>query len=781
MHAAPASRAISGVCVLAVALLLASCKTPKNQTYSIGGAVSGLTGTGLVLQNNGGNDLAVSSNGSFTFSTKLKKDASYSVTAPNQPSGQSCTVANGTGTVSSNVTNVAVTCVTSAFTLGGTVSGLAGAGLVLQNGGNDLAILADGPFIFFTGLANGVNYSVTVRTQPSGQGCSVANGDGNIAGANVTNIAVACAAPPAAPTLSLGFGVKELKFSWSAIGGADFYRLLENPDGVSGYVQVATNLTALSYDHTIPVHRRLNASYVIEACNAGGCTASFSLNLGTNLTQAIGYVKASNTGAGDQLGIVVALSGDGNTLAVGAHAEDSGLTGVSSGIVSEANSGNAAPESGAVYVFARIAGTWLQQAYVKASNTGAGDAFGAAIALSGDGNTLAVGARSEASGATGIGGNQTDDCGAASPINCASNSGAVYLYTRTAGTWSQQAYLKASNTTTWAFFGSSVALSGDGNTLAVGAVFESSGTTGINSTPDQSAGFSGAVYVFARSAGNWLQQAYVKSSNTETFDMFGNSVALSGDGNTLAVGAPLEDSGLIGVTAGIVNEATSGNAASGSGAVYVYTRTAGNWSQQSYVKASNTGDSDNFGTSVALSSDGNTLAVGAPGEDSGLTGVAAGIMNEATSLNAEEDAGAVYVYARSAGTWSQQAYVKASNTGAGDAFGIAVALSGDGNALAVGAQSEDGGTIGVGSTPDTSSITDAGAVYFYARSAGAWSQQTYVKASNTRPSDLFGSTVALSGDGTALAVGAPREDGSTTGVGNPPDDQAADAGAVYLY
>ena len=291
MHATLASRATSGACFLALALVLASCKKPNNENYSIGGTVSGLTGSGLMLQNNGGNDLAVSSNGGFTFSNKLKKNTSYSVTVMTQPSGQNCTVANGTGTVSANVANVAVTCVTSAFTLGGTVSGLTGTGLVLQdNGANDLAILADGSFIFSPALANGVNYSVTVRTQPSGQGCSVANGDGNIAGANVTNIAVACAAPPAAPTLSLGFGVKELKFTWPGVSGADFYRLLENPDGVSGYTPVAADITALSYNHTIPVHRRMNASYVLEACNAGGCTPSFSLNLGTNLTQAIGYV-----------------------------------------------------------------------------------------------------------------------------------------------------------------------------------------------------------------------------------------------------------------------------------------------------------------------------------------------------------------------------------------------------------------------------------------------------------------------------------------------------------
>ncbi len=772
MHAKTlASRAISGFCVLAVALLLASCKVGRNPSYTVGGTVSGLTGAGLVLQNNGGDNLAISANGAFTFSIPLKKHASYSVTVLTQPSGQTCTVANGSGSIEGdkgdNVTNVAVTCVSNGFTVGGTASGLTGTGLVLQNnGGNNLAISADGAFTFSPLLASGVSYSVTVLTQPSGRGCSVANGSGSIAGANVTNVSVACAAPPAAPILSLGFGVKELQFTWPAVGGADFYRLLENPDGVSGYSQVATNIATLSYNHTIPVHRRLNASYIVEACNVGGCTASFAQTLGINsLTQAIGYFKASNPGVGDQFGLSVALSGDGNTLAVGAPNEDSSSTGINSA------PNESAANAGAVYVFTKSAGTWLQQAYVKASNAGANASFGISVALSGDGNTLAVGARSEASSTTGI--NSTPD-------QSAPSAGAVYVFTRITGTWSQQAYVKASNTESSDFFGAAVALSGDGNTLAVGAVFESSALTGVKAgivdeaTAGNAAFFAGAVYVYARIAGSWAQQAYVKASNTESVDLFGNSVALSGDGNTLAVGAPLEDSSLTGVTPGSVNETTSGNGALDSGAVYVYARIADTWSQQAYVKASNTGAGDNFGNSVALSGDGNTLAVGAPFEDSSSTGI------DSTPDVLATDAGAVYVYSRSAGTWSRQAYVKASNTGAGDNFGTSVALSGDGNALAVGAPLEDGGGTGIGSTPDESAI-DAGAAYFYTRSTGTWSQQTYVKASNPDTLDNFGTSVALNSDGNTLAVGAQLEDGSSTGIGGTPDNSAANSGAVYLY
>jgi len=126
-------------------------------------------------------------------------------------------------------------------------------------------------------------------------------------------------------------------------------------------------------------------------------------------------------------------------------------------------------------------------------------------------------------------------------------------------------------------------------------------------------------------------------------------------------------------------------------------------------------------------------------------------------------------------------YPKASTPGDTDNFGTSVALSGDGNALAVGAPFEDGSGAGIGSLPDELA-PDSGAVYFYARSAGTWSQQAYVKASNLPEfNDQFGTSVALSGDGNTLAVGARFEDGSSTGIDGTPDNLAVDAGAVYLY
>lgn len=166
--------------------------------FALRGTVSGLAGTGLVLQNNGGDDLAVATNGEFSFPSPIASGATYSVTVKTQPSGpaQSCGVANGNGIVgAADVTNVTITCATGTFTVGGTVTGLQGSGLVLtNNGGDNLTIAGNGPFQFPTMLASGASYSVAVRTNPSNpaQSCAVTNAAGTLSGASIANITVTC-------------------------------------------------------------------------------------------------------------------------------------------------------------------------------------------------------------------------------------------------------------------------------------------------------------------------------------------------------------------------------------------------------------------------------------------------------------------------------------------------------------------------------------------------------------------------------------------------------------
>ena len=172
--------------------------TCSSSAFVVGGTVSGLAGSGLVLSlNAGAQTLPVSANGSFTFPTALANGSSYAVTVGTQPSGQTCSVGNGSGQITgANVTNVAVTCVSN-YTVGGSVSGLTGSGLVLSlnAGAQTFPVSANGGFTFPTALADGSNYAVTVAAHPSGQTCSVGSGSGQIAGANVTSVAVTCGFP----------------------------------------------------------------------------------------------------------------------------------------------------------------------------------------------------------------------------------------------------------------------------------------------------------------------------------------------------------------------------------------------------------------------------------------------------------------------------------------------------------------------------------------------------------------------------------------------------------
>jgi hypothetical protein len=407
-----------------------------------------------------------------------------------------------------------------------------------------------------------------------------------------------------------------------------------------------------------------------------------------------------------------------------------------------------------------------QQIYFKPTNPDPGDVFGWSVAIHDD--KMVVGAPNEQSSATGINGTQDD--------NSATTSGAAYVFVREGNTWRQQAYLKASNTqgisqygVGGALFGYSVAIHGD--TIVIGAPWERGKSRGVNGDQsDADIDFTGAAYVFVLSGGTWNQQAYIKPSNTPQQSppdhnfQFGEAVAIFDD--TVAVGALTEPSGAVGI-----NGNQSDTSKPFSGAVYVFQRSGGSWTQQAYIKPSNTDENYNFGAKVALS--GNTLAVGAPGESSSTTGV-----NGSMSANGAPFSGAAYVFVRNDSSWSQQAYVKASNTGEGDRFGLGLAL--DGDTLVVGAPQERSNAFGVNGDQLNNLWLDAGAAYVFTRNGSTWTQQAYLKASNTGFRDRFGSAVTLKED--SLFIGAPTEWSNATGVdSNQLDNSAEGAGAVYQF
>lgn len=478
------------------------------------------------------------------------------------------------------------------------------------------------------------------------------------------------------------------------------------------------------------------------------------------------YVKAQNTttaGLTGGFGQSVALSGDGNTMVVGATGESSN---------GSSDSDTSANGAGAAYVFSRSGTTWTASGYLKAANARAGAHFGQVVAISQDGTLVAVASPDESSAAKGVGGNAAD--------TSAPGAGAVYVFQKSGATWSQTQYIKASNTRAGGNFGGAMAFSADGYTLAVGSYTEPSNAKGVNGDQtNQSAANAGAVYVFGTTTKGtgFTQQAYLKASNTSAGAQFA-AVSLSSDGNELAVGAFGDPSAATGV-----NGDQADTSAAYAGAVYVFNRTAGNtWSQSTYLKASNTRSSGYFGFAVSLSAGGDRLAVGSHGESCANAGVGA----NQTDPTAPQ-AGAVYTFSRSGGAWAQDAYVKPANPHTTAHFGWSVTMAPDGNSLLVGSEQELSGARGV-NAPDASdtSSPNTGAAYFFTRTPGVvWTQRDYLKADNARKDAQFGFAVTMDSHGLTLGIGSLGESSRATGINaaapGPGDTTAPGAGAAYVY
>ena len=435
----------------------------------------------------------------------------------------------------------------------------------------------------------------------------------------------------------------------------------------------------------------------------GTSTSVYTILFERSLSGEQAYLKASNADASDAFGGSVAISGD--TLVVGAIAEDGD---------GSSEFDNSATTSGAAYVFVRSGTSWTQEAYLKARNADMGDQFGGGsfsgmgVAISGD--TIVVGAPNE------------DSDGSSEDDNSASNAGAAYVFVRSGTSWTQQAYLKASNADANDQFGENVSISGD--TIIVGADNEDGDGS---SEDDNSADNAGAAYVFVRSGTSWSQQAYLKALAAEAGDRFGDGVSSSG--NTVVVGAPSTRSG---------------------GAAYVYVRSGETWTRQAELEAPNAGY---FGMRLSISDD--TLVVSAwaePGD------------------NGESRAGAAYVFVRSGTTWAQQGRLTASNAEEEDRFGRRVSISGD-TIIAV-----SNGEDGDGSSEDDNSAENAGAVYVFIRSGTTWTQQAYLKASNAEANDRFGKNISISGDTIVIGASGEDSDGSSEA-----DNSLVGSGAVYVY
>jgi hypothetical protein len=602
------------------------------------------------------------------------------------------------------------------------------------------------------------------------------------------------AKPAVAASSVLSFAAnKTFRFTWADVGDATYYQLMEDPDGLSGFTQVGSDIAQGNgvANHIVPLFSRVNAQYILKSCNTIGCTNSSTVFVSGAMVNSIVYLKASNTGNDDWFGDVLDVSADGNTLAVGAPREDGSTKGINHSQTSQTDNG--VSDSGAVYVFTKSNNQWQQEAYIKASNADIGDHFGSSLSLSGDGLTLVVGAEQESSNGQGVYYNDDGDGDVEQSNNSASNSGAVYVFHKVASTWSQQAYLKSNNSQIDHQFGAFGALdvSDDGNIIAVGALYDDSGARGTKDTTSQSnpgngldtsQTDAGAAYIFTRSNTSWDQTAYIKASNTDAGDNFGK-LSLSGDGKTLVVSAFNEDTLATGVNPSPANQTDNG--APKSGAVYVFTKSNNLWQQEAYIKASNTEEDDGFGgdESIVISKDGLNIAVSAGGESSEATG----IYNNSASTpsdNLSQGSGAVYVFRKATGVWSQEAYIK-SEQGVSKGFGGSrgLAFNKAGTSLAIASKFNTSDSKGVSLlSNNTGSLTQAGAVYFYTRTASSWAYTSFLKAPNTEISDHFGTSVAMDDSGDNLVIGAARESSNATGVGgDDTNNSATSSGAVYVY
>lgn len=399
------------------------------------------------------------------------------------------------------------------------------------------------------------------------------------------------------------------------------------------------------------------------------------------------YLKAPNTGASDAFGSSLALSSDGNTLAVGAPLEDSNASGVDGDMDNDDLS-----DAGAVFIYKRIGSLWALQNYLKASNPGQDDAFGTNLSLSAYGSTLVVGVPNE-------------DSDTLDPdVNNSSQSGAAYVFTQQGDNWQQTSYLKAPIADANDQFGYAVSINANGDTLLISSPFEDSSAQGLNG--DQllnDSENSGAVYSYTFDGTSWTLSNYLKASNTSPGQQFGNALELSADGSTILVGAPYEASLAIGIN-GDENDLSNPD----SGAAYLFKQNSSSWQQEAYIKSSNGDISDLFGSSLSLNWDGSVLAIAAPGESSAAEGVSGTELD-----NTEVDSGAVYVYEDLGSGYEQVKYVKAPNTDSGDAFGEYLSLDGDGETLAIGAPNEQSSSALFENIQSSNSEIEAGAAYLY--------------------------------------------------------------------
>lgn len=548
------------------------------------------------------------------------------------------------------------------------------------------------------------------------------------------------------PELTLTYGFNALELSWGRDPAVTAGWRLERTSRVgtrSVVAELEPSTTSITLETSLVL--AWGSSFVLYACDADDCVPSDPLDVGNDLSNAVGRLQSVPAVSRTQLGTSVATCDDGSRVAVGMPGDAGG-----DGGVDPADTGAVADRSGVVLVYALRPGGYVPESRIKARVPVADSQFGDQVALSGDCETLAVGVPDHAGTAAGI---TTNEGGTSSP-----GSGAAYVFTIIDGRWEQVAFIKADNPNPGDRFGTSLALDFAGTNLVVGAPFEDSPDTGVLEEPDLPGDVegsdSGAVYSYVRGPAptGWSRDWYIKAVTTVSDGNFGRSVSLDGTGGRLAVGAP----GRGGIP--------DGQGAPGSAIVYSRLPTTGQWRNDGPVSDPQGMIGDEFGRAVALSRDGLRLVVGAPSAD-----------------GSEVNAGRVLVFRWNGGFDFEASVVPPTST-IDDSFGGALALGPVGDRLVVGAAFEDGAATAMNVPPTDDDAQNSGIAYVF-RLDVPDGLVAVLKPPREAPLALAGSSVAAADE--SVFVGAPGIGIDVGGVGfGPWPDPAAGArshGAVFVY
>jgi hypothetical protein len=575
--------------------------------------------------------------------------------------------------------------------VGGTISGIASAATITLSLNGVTAPFGDGPFTFADPrVPQGDAYEVTVVGSPADLHCSVARGKATMGTADVTDVAVTCLSDDAALTElalqgtsifqsakpQLGFTplvtaykgwILANQIAKAAGNDPSTAKLTARARRADATITVGADSAPSLLETTIALPTNV-ATTSVDVTASSGAKQSYTIEL----TRAYAAPFAGNVSGG------IAIAGD--LVAVGNWLDTSASTGING---SKADGGLSG--AGAVTLYRRNPkGAWLEEAYVKPAFTAKLMEFGTSVALSDD--LLVVGAPGEGSAASGVDGNATFDCDKST--NCQFWSGAAYVFERVNGTWTQTAYVKATNEFLGRL-GAAVAVSRKGEWIALGQ-------------PGASYGY-GAVVVLKKSAGKWVVASTLTLPGGASNDAFGHSVAVTND--TLVAGAPSD-----------FNHTIKAQTVGSAGKAGVYKLTNGAFTYDTTLVASVPRAGSVFGSAVAA--DGATIVVGAEGEFSSATGIGG---NPAATGAATS--GAAYVFVKQGNAWTNQAYVKASNARTYGCFGSAVAL--DGDVMLVGSPGESSGKA---NDPSDTSTPGAGATYVFRRNGSSWSEVGYVKS-----------------------------------------------------